>query len=151
MPKGDSRSAPAGISSALLSPDRALRKNNTNMTIAERVRENLKLAQDTATPYVESAQRSAGVAFASVQEKLGRGHGGMHHSASSKDVTVRCFTEPSSGQSACICCEFSALYCIWMAVYRSRVSPPPIHLIALGRLQEVTAHSSREMRVLADK
>ena len=68
------------------------------MTIADRVRENLKLAQDHATPYVESAQRSAGVAFASVQEKLGRTtHGGMHHSASSKDVTVRCFAEPNSG------------------------------------------------------
>jgi len=68
------------------------------MTIAERLNENLKIAQETAGPYVESARKNAGVAFAQVQEKLGRGHtGGMHHSASSKDVTVRHFIEPNSG------------------------------------------------------
>ena len=79
------------------------------MTIAERLNENLKLAQDTAGPYVESARKNAGVAFATVQEKLGRGHtGGMHHSASSKDVTVRHSIEPNSGSqlapTAMFCC-----------------------------------------------
>jgi hypothetical protein len=60
------------------------------MTITDRIRENLKLASDTAAPYVDSAQKHASVAFASVQEKIhGGGGGGMHHSASSKDVTVR--------------------------------------------------------------
>ena len=64
---------------------------HTTMTITDKIRENLKLASDTAAPYVDSAQKHASVAFAQVQEKMGhRGAGGsMHHSASSKDVTVR--------------------------------------------------------------
>ena len=113
------------------------------MTIAERLNENLKLAQETAGPYVESARKNAGVAFASVQEKLGRGHtGGMHHSASSKDVTVRHFIEPSSGSQLAstpmFCCLLQLIASRWLL----RCIPPDLPRSPFFAFLTPTAQSS---------
>ena len=60
------------------------------MTLVEKLRENLTLAQEKAQPYLSQAQQQAGAAYGAVHDRIAgsKTSGGMHHAESASDVTV---------------------------------------------------------------
>ena len=57
------------------------------MTITDKLRDNLREAQDMAQPYVDQVQRTAGAAYNSMHAKIA-GKSGMTRTDSASDVTV---------------------------------------------------------------
>ena len=57
------------------------------MTLSDKLRENLREAQDMAQPYVDQVQRTAGAAYDSVHDRIA-GKSGMTRTDTASDVTV---------------------------------------------------------------